>query len=143
MNYLLYEDGLRCAKYNNYCWKKWNWQSKFKFLTRMFVFHFTLMPLGKAWIHLFSYGYILGQTRFFSFGKAMSLRTGKPWNLNGSTPFKKYWTYAWHCIWENTLTMMANTITLNKILFQLYLSYFYIKPAKFKTLLILNFAGSM
>ena len=27
--------------------------SKFKSWTNLFAFHFTLMPLGKAWIHLF------------------------------------------------------------------------------------------
>ena len=39
------------------------------------------MPMGKAWIYLFStlssYGWIVGQTEFFSLGSATSLREEK------------------------------------------------------------------
>ena len=44
---------------------------KFKFQTRLFVFHTMLIALGKVWIQLFSlssYGLIVGQTAFFNFG---------------------------------------------------------------------------
>ena len=38
---------------NSYHLMKWTWQPKIKHWTRQFVFHFAVMPLGKAWIHLF------------------------------------------------------------------------------------------
>ena len=33
---------------DNYCYKKWNWQSEFKSSLRLFAFHFALMPIGKG-----------------------------------------------------------------------------------------------
>ena len=45
---------LRRRWHNSYCCRKWTWWLLFKFWVRRFVFHFSLMPLGKVWIHIFA-----------------------------------------------------------------------------------------
>ena len=48
-DYFAYTDTLCC-----YHRRIWTWQSKFKSWTRLFAFCLALMPLRKAWTHLFS-----------------------------------------------------------------------------------------
>ena len=45
----------KCLWYHSYHCKKWTLLPKFKSWMRLFAFHFVLMPLRKARIHLFSW----------------------------------------------------------------------------------------
>ena len=56
-----------------------------------FVFHFELIPLGKAWIHLFfssSYEWIRDYIGFFSLAQTTNLRKGKLWIQTTFTQLK-------------------------------------------------------
>ena len=70
------------------------------------------MPLEKVWILLFSYNYRqrLGQTGFFSLGKATSLWETKLWIQTSCTLFKD-----WTCV-TYYLTGIASKLTLCCIL---------------------------
>ena len=65
----------RCPWCNGYRHRKWTQRHKFKFWTRLIAFHIALIPFGKVCIQLFSLQLwvIVGQTVFFSLGKASSL----------------------------------------------------------------------
>ena len=59
----------RYTLYNRYHSRKWNQQPDFIFWMRLFAFHFTRIPMEKAWTHLFSqasYEKIVRQIRFFN-----------------------------------------------------------------------------
>ena len=92
--------GFISIEHGCYSHGKWNRQSKFKSWMKLFAFHFTLMYLRKALIHLFSslsplsrYGKIKEQPLFSSLGLATS-EEGKFWiqtNLN--------WPSVPSCLW--------------------------------------------
>ena len=66
---------MRCTLCNGYHFRQWNRRLGFKSWTKLFVIHFTLKLLGKAWI----YEKILAQDEFFTFAKTTSLGEGKIW----------------------------------------------------------------
>ena len=62
---------------------------------RCFVIHFTLTPLGKMWIRVFStanYDWIVGQTGFFSLWLGNQSRKSKTQNSNHLYSALKNWT---------------------------------------------------
>ena len=101
---------------NSFLLRKWTWWLEFKFWMRLLAFHFLLIPLGKAWIHLSSASYrkIVEQTGFYSLGKATGLE-GKFWI---QTLLLKNWpwitSYPWQRGWVNT-NIVLNIILRTKI----------------------------
>ena len=68
---------LRGSRLKGHPHEKWNRRHEFKSWTKLFPFHFALMPLGKAWIHLFSLN--CGHIGFSSLGKANNQKEEKSW----------------------------------------------------------------
>ena len=71
----------KCLWCNGYRHRKWIRRHKFKSWTRLIAFHIALIPLGKAWIQVFSFRLWVNSWAdwFFSLGKATSLGEGKLW----------------------------------------------------------------